>query len=63
MSPWFAFRELRAIEFCAGLAPYGDRLVASYGVRDREAWLVSITEEDCDTCLQDVGGDGLRAAG
>ena len=63
LSPWFAFREQRAIEFAAGLAVYGDRLVASYGVRDAEAWLCSVTEDDCDACLQDVAGDGLRAAG
>lgn len=39
----FAFRELRAIEFAAGLARKGDRLVASFGVRDAEAWLVEMT--------------------
>lgn len=63
VSPWFAFRGLRQIEFAAGLAVHGGRLVAAYGVRDREAWLTTITEDDCDTCLQDVVGDGLRAAG
>lgn len=63
VSPWFAFRGLRQIEFAAGLAVYGGRLVAAYGVRDREAWLTTITEDDCDTCLQDVVGDGIRAAG
>lgn len=40
MSPPFAFRETRAIEFAAGLAQAGDRLVAAFGVRDAEAWLV-----------------------
>jgi predicted GH43/DUF377 family glycosyl hydrolase len=63
LSPWFAFREPRAIEFAAGLAVHGDRLVASYGVRDEEAWLCVITEDDCDAILQDVDRDGVRAAG
>lgn len=39
ISPPFAFRELRAIEFAAGLAYLGGNLVASFGVRDAEAWL------------------------
>lgn len=42
VSPPFAFREQRAIEFCAGLAVKGLRLVASFGVRDAEAWLVEL---------------------
>ena len=46
VSPVFAFRERQAIEFAAGLAVLGDsphqRLVASYGVRDAEAWLCEI---------------------
>lgn len=46
MSPLFAFRERQAIEFAAGLAVMGDRLVASLGVRDAEAWLVEIAAED-----------------
>jgi len=46
LSPPFAFREPRAIEFAAGLASHGDRLVISFGVRDAEAWLVSVTEDD-----------------
>lgn len=39
VSPPFSFRERRAIEFAAGLARTGDELVASFGVRDEEAWL------------------------
>jgi hypothetical protein len=35
----FWFREHRAIEFCAGLAVIGGSAVASFGVRDAEAWL------------------------
>lgn len=46
VSPAFAFRESQAIEFAAGLAVVGNypnqRLVASYGVRDAEAWLCEI---------------------
>ncbi|MEX2716752.1 MAG: hypothetical protein Q6370_010665 [Candidatus Sigynarchaeota archaeon] len=34
----FYFKQ-RGIEFCAGLARDGDRLIASFGVDDREAWL------------------------
>lgn len=45
VSPPFAFREPRAIEFAAGMARLGDRLVISFGVRDAEAWLASITED------------------
>lgn len=41
-SPPFCFRETRSIEFAAGLAAQGDRLVASFGVRDTEAWLVEL---------------------
>lgn len=41
-SPPFYFREHRAIEFAAGLARKGRRLVASFGVRDAEAWLVEL---------------------
>lgn len=63
MSPWFAFQAKQQIEFAAGLARCGDRLVVSYGVRDAEAWLVTVKEDDVDACLQDVAGDGLRAAG
>jgi predicted GH43/DUF377 family glycosyl hydrolase len=42
----FAFREQQAIEFAAGLAQLGSRLVVSFGVRDAEAWLVSIPEAE-----------------
>lgn len=31
------------VEFCAGLAVQGGRYVLSFGVKDREAWLVSLT--------------------
>jgi hypothetical protein len=43
VSPPFSFMEPRAIEFAAGLARKGDRIVASFGLRDAEAWLVEMT--------------------
>lgn len=42
VSPAFAFRETRTIEFAAGLAEIGDTFVASFGVRDAEAWLCAM---------------------
>jgi hypothetical protein len=54
ISPPFAFREKQAIEFAAGMARQGDRLVISFGVRDAEAWLVSLTEEDVWQLLSPV---------
>jgi predicted GH43/DUF377 family glycosyl hydrolase len=42
-SPAFAFRESRTIEFAAGLARRGDQLVASFGVRDAEAWMAEMS--------------------
>lgn len=43
-SPPFAFRETRTIEFAAGLAWCHDdhRLVVTFGLRDEEAWLVTV---------------------
>jgi hypothetical protein len=41
-SPPFYFLEHRAIEFAAGLAVKDDRLVATFGLRDAEAWLVEL---------------------
>lgn len=42
VSPQFFF-DGRGLEFCAGLARRGDRLVASYGVEDREARLAEMS--------------------
>lgn len=53
-SPPFAFRETQAIEFAAGLAVMGDRVVASFGVRDAEAWLVEIPAADVEGILHDI---------
>ena len=45
-SPLFAFREQKAIEFAAGLV-YRDGWVAvSFGVRDAEAWLAWLQEDE-----------------
>jgi predicted GH43/DUF377 family glycosyl hydrolase len=51
MSQPFAFREPRAIEFAAGLAAMGDRIVVSFGVRDAEAWLVEIAADQVEEML------------
>jgi hypothetical protein len=48
----FAFREPRAIEFAAGLAVLGDRVVVSFGVRDAEAWLVELQADDIEEMLK-----------
>ncbi len=48
----FAFREPRAIEFAAGLAVNGDRLVASFGVRDAEAWLCEMRLSEVSDLLE-----------
>lgn len=42
----FAFRENHAIEFCAGLAVKDGFVVASFGVRDAEAWLARFKEDE-----------------
>jgi predicted GH43/DUF377 family glycosyl hydrolase len=52
-SPAFAFRESRAIEFAAGLARRGDQIVASFGVRDAEAWMAEMSVAEI---LSMIGG-------
>jgi hypothetical protein len=42
----FFVRERQAIEFAAGLALVGERLVCSFGVRDAEAWIVELAPAD-----------------
>ena len=39
--PLFYFNN-PGIEFCAGLALWGEKLIASYGVEEKEAWLAEI---------------------
>ena len=41
VSPPFFFHD-RQIEFAAGLALFGSRLMVSYGVRDEEAWIATM---------------------
>ena len=43
MSPPFAFRELRAIEFAAGLAVVDGMVYVSFGHKDETAWIASLS--------------------
>jgi hypothetical protein len=52
VSPPFAFRESRAIEFCAGLALRGGKLIATFGVRDAEAWMAEMAVEQVRSILE-----------
>lgn len=56
ISPPFVFHD-RQIEFAAGLAyfPRENKLIASYGVRDCEAWSATL---DPDEVLKFIYGDG-----
>lgn len=54
VSPAFCFRERMAIEFAAGMAVVGSRIVVSFGVRDAEAWLVELAGDDVWRLLQPV---------
>lgn len=48
----FVFHE-KQIEFCAGLAwhPDGERIMLSYGVKDSEAWIVTVDAMDVNGML------------
>jgi glycosyltransferase involved in cell wall biosynthesis len=46
----FVFQDVQ-IEFCAGLASIGGDLVASFGVRDCEAWLARVSMRDVAAML------------
>ena len=50
----FALREPRAIEFAAGLATVGERIIVSFGVRDCEAWLAEMPAADVRRALTRV---------
>jgi predicted GH43/DUF377 family glycosyl hydrolase len=54
VSPPFAFRETRNIEFCAGLINRCGILTASYGHRDREAWLADTPLDDVLSTMEDA---------
>ena len=42
ISPPFFFEKREQIEFCAGLAAFGGKLMVSYGLRDEEAWTATM---------------------
>src|SRR5262249_39270334 len=48
----FCFND-RTIEFCAGMCthPSEDKLVLSYGVNDREAWLATVSVDEVESML------------
>lgn len=46
VSPPFAFREPRTVEFAAGLCSDGDALVATFGANDETAWMARIDYQD-----------------
>lgn len=50
ISPPFYFNE-KAIEFAAGMAFHKDKLVISYGFKDAEPWIATISDEDLDRML------------
>jgi hypothetical protein len=51
LSAPFYFRRI-GIEFACGLAPWGDGFVASFGVADKEAWLVEVTAETVEQSFE-----------
>lgn len=51
ISPAFVFRERQSIEFAAGLVVSGGSVIASFGVRDAEAWIVDVTAGDVERML------------
>ena len=53
-SPLFSFREQRAIEFAAGLAIKDGTVVVTFGVRDAEAWIATLSEADVCQLLAPV---------
>jgi hypothetical protein len=69
----FALRRLsrrffllqKGVEFVAGLAwhPDGKRLLVSFGVRDREAWIATIDADEVRRVLDDADGLPSSAAG
>ena len=46
----FYFHD-KQIEFCAGLARFGDKLMVSYGVRDEEAWTATMDLDEVEEFL------------
>jgi len=58
----FHFLEAKAIEFAAGLAVHGGRLVISFGVRDAEAWLVDVSLDDAWQMLKPLSSPGTAGS-
>jgi hypothetical protein len=55
LAPTHAGREFyfrgEQIEFCAGLVEHQGELILSFGVKDREAWLVRLKRQEFDALL------------
>jgi hypothetical protein len=55
LAPTHAGREFYfrgpQVEFCAGLAQHGENFVLSFGVKDREAWLVRLVRGEFDALM------------
>jgi len=47
VSPAWVFAS-HGIEFCAGLARVGKKLVISYGIKDREAWIMKVDVKEVE---------------
>jgi len=62
LSRGFFFRERDSVEYAAGLAwhPDGKRLLVSYGVADREAWIATVDAGEVRRVLEDAAR--LRSA-
>lgn len=58
VSPAFHFCERQAIEFAAGMAVSGDHVVVTFGVRDAEAWAVSVASDDICHVLMPASSPG-----
>ena len=61
-SPAFSFLETQTIEFAAGLAVVGERVLVTFGVKDATAHLAAIMEDDVARLLKPVAADAGRAA-
>lgn len=48
----FSFRH-HGVEFCCGMAPLKDRMLVSFGIEDREAWLCEISNAYIERLLHE----------
>ena len=62
ISPAFSFLEPQTIEFAAGLAVKDGSVLVTFGVKDAEAYITAIKEDDVAKLLKPCRGDGVRAA-